>query len=80
MNLTRREGEVLEALRNNYEGCVSGEAGDEWGTVYLDNAHVHGIGPRAFAAILGSLTKKGLYRADPFDDYFGAVLLDPATR
>ena len=75
MNLTMKEQAVLDSLRQVYEGVFIRD-GQSWGNCYLDNAYVEGLTPRGFAAVLGSLQKKGLYRADPFDAYFGDVKLE----
>jgi hypothetical protein len=62
-NLTANETNVLNCLWANEEGG---------GTVYLDNVNKQGLCPKGFAAVLGSLTQKGLYR--PLDGFFGEVL------
>lgn len=62
-NLTPAEVEALEALRTNCEATSVIEAnGTEWRDVYLDNAKPAGRDGHAWAAVLGSLQKKGLYR------------------
>lgn len=63
-NLTPAESEALESLRTNCEATAVIETdGAEWRDVYLDNARPAGWeNARSWAAILGSLQKKGVYR------------------
>lgn len=73
MQLTELESQMLQALRQNYEG----NAGNGWGGIYLDNANVPGVDSRQKSALLSNLQQKGLYRHD--DEYrgvWGAVKLD----
>jgi hypothetical protein len=74
MTLTALETTILTALRNNTEG--SNENG--WMSVYLDNARPSNVSAHQFAAILGNLKQKGLYRSQG-DDFFGLVFIGDAA-
>lgn len=74
--MTNNETKVLAALRKEAES----DDGNGFWTVYLDNARLSGLipsdclSPKSFAAVLGSLNKKGLYR--DIDGYaWGQVLM-----
>ena len=72
MNLTQDEHVALTALRTEAES----DNGNGWWDCYLDNAKPNDWTPRKWAAVLGSLTKKGLYRdiQDPdFKGIWGSV-------
>jgi hypothetical protein len=56
--LTKNEELVLRALRTEAES----DDGNGYWTVYLDNARPAGMSVHGFAATLGSLKNKGLYR------------------
>lgn len=74
-DLTPMEAEALEALRNNSEGCceVNPTTDEEWHSIYLDNAKPRNWSGKTWSGVLGSLSRKGLYRDD--DGYaFGMVL------
>jgi hypothetical protein len=60
-NLTAKENACLAALRANREGSY----GDGWEQVYLDNAlaDLPGWTRHSFDGVLGTLTQKGLVRA-----------------
>ncbi len=65
--LTEREAGLLKTLRAESEISDS----EDWRTVYLDNVDMRNASPREFAGLLGSLTKKGMYRE--IDGFFGEV-------
>lgn len=71
MKFTEREEKLLAELRKMSEGCEDLEEGNVWREVYLDNVSLRTEDPRAFAALTGSLTKKGYYR--PIDEAFANV-------
>ena len=73
-NLTNKEAQVLAALRAAAETTYETN-GEQWGSVYLDNAGVEGMSAKSFDGVLGSLTTKGLYEAES-DGIFGSVRLD----
>lgn len=58
--LTENEATALESLRRNREGRQD----TGWCTVYLDNAKPAAWTGNQWAAVLGSLERKGLYRVD----------------
>lgn len=75
MENTFDERSALQWLREEAES----NDGDGWWTVYLDNAKPKGWEGRKWAAILGSLKKKGLYREidDPdFRGTFGQIKME----
>jgi len=72
--LTDATAHVLEMLRVNSE-AVDVYDGEEWGTVYLDNAIPHGWSRHQFAGHLSDLKANGLYRPTAFKE-FGEVKLD----
>ena len=73
MNLTEREAKVYNAMSKSYDYEVDG-----WAYIYLDNARPADMSAHQFAAILSSLTQKGLY--EPVgDNFFGLVFLGEAA-
>ena len=74
MTLTALETTILTALRNEAEGLNE----NGWESVYLDNARPDDLSAHQFAAILGNLEKKGLYRSLG-DDFFGLVFVGEAA-
>lgn len=65
---------VLFSLRANKEATevINGE---QWGVVYLDNAHLATVSAHAFAGFLSALKKEGLYMPCAGDPCFGLVKL-----
>lgn len=57
--LTPGAARVLDALRAHIE---HNERGEEWGTVYLDNAKPADMSVKSFRSFLASLSQAGLYR------------------
>jgi hypothetical protein len=74
MTLTALETTILTALRNEAEGMNN----NGWVSVYLDNARPDDVSAHQFAAILGNLKQKGLYRSQG-DDFFGLVFIGEAA-
>lgn len=75
MNLTADETIALKSLREEAES----NNGNGWWDVYLDNAFIRDWSPKKWASILGSLTKKGLYKdiSDPdFKGVWGSVKME----
>lgn len=70
MKLTEMEQRALEALRKSQEQ-IEVISGEEWGSVYLDNAKPWDWSGKAWSGVLSSLSQKGLYREDEYA--FGLV-------
>lgn len=71
MKLTEMEQQALKALRENEEN-IEVHQGQNWGSVYLDNAKPRNWSGKTWSGVLSSLSQKGLYRED--DGYaFGLV-------
>ena len=75
---------VLDRLRAASESTFTDAAGNEWGTVYLDNAIPDGMDKHVFAGTLSALEKVGLYEpcrtGDVYDGVFGDVRLTEGTE
>lgn len=65
---------VLFSLRANREATETIN-GEQWGVVYLDNAHLATISAHKFAGYLSALKAEGLYMPCNGDPCFGYVKL-----
>lgn len=75
--MTQLETQALESLRAHVEGSPIVKGGQTWREVYLDNAKPSDWTGATWAGVLGSLAKKGLFKADGdsgFQGAFGRVL------